>query len=783
MILSEYIKKERPIDKAKADDILAQLLGYICRNTDPLPGELLYLDQHNAGGLRINPDNIEVKKDDKNSGYVDLEMQKKAETDDYSVLLRESGMLCCSEEKDNVLAAAVIYTELLYGEEFYYDSSSVSEVEDDLLKEMLEPNPNKRITALEALKMLASRYINGGERCWVILNYIEAETGMRIKSESRELDMAVGCPKTESEITNDKDQTHFTVISASKKRIYFRVAPITVDVLCTRKKRPRNFTQPSFTGKIRVGLDFGFHKVNVSCIDSSGKLCDVFSSNFVSQAAVYPFAAACLNGELKFGSAAVQLYKESGTELKYIVDICDNAGQIAFELPNGTSIMFDSTTVLRKFLNALKSDILKSLIICESDVSFAYSLSFSSEEIKRERFREALKECGFGSNELSSGQAIACSLIHENNMQAQDSAFMVIDAGAGAVHIEVFKYKGNNSYESLYVKNAPGGYAVTQKLYNSTRYDVEYAINNGVLNSKRDSAAIYETMDSLKKALNYSYENNESVQRKIPIVGNQNDAQYVGIGSKSKVLKTSAAGIYKAITGAVKDCVNHCLDNHIRISYAIVCGGVIAVSDLNKNITELLRRLSGCKVVFIEHDQAAARGTAFFAGVERRIEKKTETRSDSSVQQVQKNDVALNATIKEYGIQIKASRNELVFKSMIPIGTKYENDCVKFDMPYKYEVNRDEIERGSCVLFLYTRQAGKQHVRSTLDANNNGAIAAIAKVSFSLPIGFKADKDHFTVDISVDRQDRIKPDIRWKRNRFWGVGDQGSLETQVKYMN
>ncbi len=783
MILSDWIKdytkQKDTIDNYQiiADDILAQLLGFICRRTDNMHLEsspLLFFTTGINKPLRINPDNIEVEITDKNSGFVDLKLSENDRNNDYSEKLRKSGLVECDEEKDNVLAAGIIYTEIKYGEPFYYDCTSSSVNDDELLQKMIAVKSNERVRAREALEILAQRYDN---KCTVNVNYIESDTGMLIHTQVQETNGSVGELKPQSEVKNVTNSMSFYVWDTGIRKVYFRAAPIYENVICSPIKTPQecNIGIQKSNMQISVGLDFGLHKVNVSCVGIKGDVIDIFGATPVGRSVIYPIAFACAEDKtLKFGLDAVRCNKENAAQLLYIFDK-DISGSIEFMVGGGKTESIAAKDVLEKFLYALKKSILERMIVDEGEVSFVYTLPDGFEETKKEWIRAALKVSGFGNTEITTGNAAACCIFNNFDEKADSKSIIIIDAGESAVHVEVVRRNEKKCYETLYSNNAPGGDEISRELLHIVNNTIVKDYPN--INDPRNAEAVKNGVEALKRAVTYTYQNDRQAVKRYVLIKDENGEHKQSVKQNRKAVERISQPVINKINSVFSECRNYCKENNISVSNVIVIGGVSVLTQLRDSVRHSFSELR-CKIDFDECFEAVSRGAAIYGclnreNIRKSVPAEVKPLVRSSVLNGGSGNIKTEAakeikpvsdvTTKEYGIQIQSSvRSDLVFRTMISCPKKYENNRVGFDTLYQYKVTDSELQKGECSLRLYTREAGKENVRSTIEDNCN-AIRAIGKLIFKLPADFNIDKDYFMVNMYADRTDKIYPEIEWRR--------------------
>ena len=772
MNLSQWISDNSPLDKRPenydliVDDILAQLLGFICSHNDEADTkghmstaddslmQLLFVSQKTKNQLRINPDMIEVAEAD--SGFVDLVCSGSA-TGVFSDELCQSGLLCNDEECDNVLAAGIIYEQLKFGEPFDYQGKVDWRNGGSLLNKMIVTDPNERISAKDALQILASE--NDGR---VIINFTEFESGAVVKSDEiiyNSSDFILHLP---TNITSESSIKTFYVTDNKDRKIYYRAAPVIECVYCTALKRPdvNKIEYSNSMKKIIVGIDIGFKKINASIIDNNGQIYDVFNSNIAANKISYPICIASDNGGVLFLGSEAETRIRKDLAKPVLIHSCDPANEI--EIVKGIYESYDS--LLQKLFADFKAELLSRINVDYTCLEFYYILPAEFSDAKKIAYRSALKAIGFGENEVDGFCSVYCWL-RKRGILRDNSVSFIIDGGEGAVRIGVVKSDANSAVRTLYKNCCSGGYEMTQKLISAEeakikKFDVpdyeDYASNKVIL---------AKNIEEVKKSLTYS----KRVRRSVKLQSNGEE--------KTVVLLHDRRLLNEYISG-VKSALNKCLDScsGFNITDVILLGGLSVMPELIDYVNDCAKRCNS-KFHLLDYSEVFARGAAIYGSIQVPIQVKNQ--AENSVDDVPVEKIN-NKTTREIGIQIQDPlRNTITFQTKVPIGTQY-NDDGNVNFEYDYTVTVDELRNRKCSLKVYTREPGMSHITSTL-VDSDKAIRALGMLQITIPEKFKLAKDHLVVTLYIDRNELVTAKVIWKYKYIGFVAIEKSV-TDFKFI-
>lgn len=726
-------------------DVIAQLLEYICK------GGKMYADC-----LCIEWSESET------NGFGSLFRENGKEAYDNSIrpIAEDGGM------SDDVFAAGIALYRMLTGQTpdyqraqllligagkgkrvpfVKYEGSSLS----DLLERMTEVSAESRISADEALDLLAGQFGSEADIC-----ITESHTDAELKTYTVTLDKGFLNWKPNAEYVFD--QQHFFPQKKDGIEISYRVKKLTYrcDVSTERYVPKAELDIKAEEGCKSFGIDLGACNLLISCLDSEG---NIFELDLGGKPTVSAAAAYRTGGDSVFGSEAEELNRKTGAELIYCFSSdYDTDDDITVTAADGTTVQICISDVIRDFFTYLKE-----LMIEKADYSPEHdSTVIALRACSSQRYRIAVtaisERVGIKASTVSGIAAVGLSFLAS---EESDKKLMIVDAGSndtciGIVPgIEQLSADAASEFTTKWLGGvrASGGTAVTDALCTSMKHELNHNYGLNMFSRERsglnprqfeeNERTIRKAAETIKKKLSFS----DNADCELELCSAPMQIVKAKLGYTRDQLNIIAASMLHGINEAMQRCLSEDNSTKYEIDWLLITGGSSLIPAVRDKAARFFKE-TPAKIRMLYDITAVSRGAAICASIR--------TDRDVSVEHAEIDD--------DLGIMtVDAVSGIPVFQCKLAVGTQFKNGKASFS--YTFKVHDDDFDdQGFCTLKLYTRKKGMEYVRSTIDPNGS-AIRYIGKIKTKLPETFEKSTDFLIFTVEIDPLENLKVRIKHVR--------------------
>lgn len=695
----------------------------------------------------LAPDNIEISVD--KDGYAELHFTD--EFNNYGEFFKpfEKNVPI---ESDNVFVIGMMLYVMLTGNSPEIDdiemlASGINSEEDvipflecetssldDVLKAMTNVNFRTRITAYDALDLLAKKY--KGNAC---INIIENDSNICIDKINISLKSAVVEWRTESNIIVD-GQCFYPVENNKPVRIYFRCKNYECDFKVTmhQPSKESHYNITCDSGRF-YGVDIGRKYVSISVINNTGKIVGYAD-------AVKIIMAIDCQGDYKYDKEAEMLKEKANAEIVEIFNSSFLSEVQNSVIDSSGNIVYVSTEkVVDGFIKYL-IDILKTQFDYDKSCLITFTTSGgNTSKFWHDIILPSVRKCEISPMFISQVYASAMNYYAEKGCTKQ---IMLINSGASCTEIAIAENheKLNNSNAANFaiakcnIFTTSGGDKMTDVILNIIfeKINIEYNINMYSQENSNLSAAHYnanyhrliETAEQFKKALTFA----DSASDTITLHSSNTNVETITV----TILKNEYKNLMNPIITDMKEQLDKCLNTQrchkTNLETVLLSGRAIATPAL-RNLVESYFRDTNCNIVRIYDVSMISRGAAVNSFLNRNAD-------------CPKNEFVTDSDIGYVSLDI--SRGIPTFKRIIVAGTAFADGKISFF----HEIKCTEAEKRHHFgeFKLYTREKGMEHIDCTYDGN---AIHYIGKIKFDIPDTLIPDVEKIKLEISIDTSKRI----------------------------
>ena len=611
-----------------------------------------------------------------------------------------------------------------------------------LLARMSDMNPDTRISRRDALDWLAEQFCGSA-----VIHIVEQETMTEL--ERIELPLNSGTVIWKPAPVMQYGTYRFYPEETQERKIDYRV--MQEEYICYVHAEytplPEYISIRPDEGTFCFGLDFGAFQSRITRLDSMGQMSELSG---IPSVIAYKTADSYVCGE-----EAVQLCRNGDADLIYCFRPCADMHKSFSVLADNHSVIQETAFSAGVKLMSYLCGKAKSDLQYEPDASCAViAVPAGSPPKSRTAFRQEAEQAGFRPVQMiSAPEAI---VTFWRMYEKLDGNILILDAGDGMTDICLIPCRSEETAENLLSrsetwpcgKSTDGGLKMTELLFENIlqMLNSQYALNlyqkqNSGLNASQFEAnlrQIRETAEQLKHALSFR----ERAEAVMILYTGQLEKKTVRIGFTRSQYQNLTTPVMQGIRQTIQQVLT---GNGLSVQdvSTVLLTGSASLTPAVRETAEQLFKETDAEIQYLNYTMSPARGSALFAGMlshaGRNLSESAETPEDLGI------------------ITADAVRSVPVFQTLIPAGTPFTDGSASCE--YALEVSPNDMEQnGFCILRMYQRPRGMEHIRSTLDPGGE-AIRYIGKFSFRLPEIYDMSADKLILRISIDTEEQLTVQI------------------------
>ncbi len=612
-----------------------------------------------------------------------------------------------------------------------------------LVERMTDLNLATRISRLDALDELSKIWKGNG-----VISITEANTGIELDT----IDVPLTGGSTRWLSPYRLHYGDIILVPHDRTEIWLPLR------ICT-KKYPLNVDAqtekpPSCTGQMLrkpgYAIDLGLTSFRLICI--GGGVCDerIFT--------VPPFTALRAKDTYTFGEDAQALIAEGKADrIPCSYDPAKKAEH--YQAADGMSVQLRTREAAEALMGYLYGKSLE-LGMPEQEV-MTLTFPVGWDNATRTFWMRAAQKAGFRTSAVSSPLAV---LLCHSLYETVRGNVMVIDAGTGSVDVTILPCK--NGCDSKRLKelagsvrqnfSAPGGTEMTDLIAR----DMLQTLN------LQHGLSLYRSEDSGLNAVQFA-ENRRQItdtaQRILHILSfkEQAEAALTLHDGSANPLKLSVCytrpqlhSLLEPVNRALRQVMQQaCAGRGVpreEIETVIMTGGTSLCPVIRETIAAFFQNTE-TKIVFRDKNFTAVRGAAFFT-----------TLCGSDIR-----TAAVGELPYDLGIITADGVQKLPeFQVLLKAGTPVPEGA---NQTFMLTVTENDLDaKGRCVLRIYSRQCGMEHVKSTLDPDGS-CIRILGQLRFVLPEEFRMGEDKLEVHITFREDETVSADAKICRKKKMGL--------------
>ncbi len=579
-----------------------------------------------------------------------------------------------------------------------------------LVQALTEADPNARISAKEALNMLAEQYPADAR-----IKLLEKDSNVEISTESIPLKSAETvwvCGESHREFRGIPFQ-----FCENELKLPYRAAGLTREVKITFFKENVSLASKLGIGGKYIGIDIGSNRTKISVLENKKiYTCPIDGEYSVPTASEY-------NGNLYFFLA-------------------DKDEKVFLKRNDDSQIEISRQMAAEDFFRRL-------LTVCDGcdGICFTYSNEHMEllDNVRKAVFADK-KNVSFSSSLRSAGTAF----LQENNLKGN---VLLLDVGASEARVGIFTCDSDyNSLEWRIENSISGGRSVTDGFYEKLLLHLDAvnipmrSLNDSRLTMERfrhNIEVLRAAAENLKCTMSFSRENVPLIVD-IGLARPNSTIQHIPVDSIGCGLWDVSRRYADDVFGFIKETISKAGLSERNINYIVINGKAAISPPICDGIKEIFRD-SDCRIIEQMSDiTLQARGAAM----------------SSFLGTVGENEVAAPRIFTDIGIAVTSASSGSVpeFRQLLQADTAFVNGKVFF--AYRTAIQSKDLEDGSYVLRLYKRDKGcnEKYLNGI-----NEEIKYFGRVLVNIPDDYNFENNMLMFKLWVDTYDKLSAEVTIER--------------------
>ena len=611
-----------------------------------------------------------------------------------------------------------------------------------LVEQMTDLNPATRISRRDALKILTELWKGNA-----LISVTEASTGVVLDSIEVPLTGTTTCWRSPYRLHYGdmllvpSDRTDIMM----PLRICTKSYPLLVEA--QREAPPACFSQ--MLKKPGFALDFGADSLRMIRLGGAENREDML---------IVPTVMALRSqGEFVFGNEAKTLITEGKAGRISCADVTKSEMHVL--AADGTSVQISPQEAAEALLGCLYQKAQMKGMPAQEMITVTCPAGWDT--VRRKFWLHAAQNAGFRTVGVYAPLAV---LLCHSLYETVRGNVMIVDAGTDSVDICILKCGHGCSPEKVSELagavrqsfSAPGGAEMTELLVRDMLHKVDlqhglslYSFEESGMNAAQfdhDREVIREAAERIKRTLSFK----EQAETELMIHDGSANLLQVSFRYTRSELTALLESVSQSLRQSMQQARAASGVSREQIGTVILTGG----ASLSPIVREAVGRFftkTECRIVYRDQAYTALRGAAFFTTI-CGVDVPSEVVSD---------------LLYDLGIITADSIRQLPeFRVLLPAGTAVPDEA---ECTFKLTISEADLDRDeNCQLRIYSRPAGMEHVRNTLDPEG-GCIRILGSLTFPLPDDFRLMEDKLEIHLVYQPDETIAAEARICRKKKFNL--------------